>query len=137
MPAGKRASRVASPGATRLTLTGIMAVSDDFDRVRVLLMERPGDSSWAQLAKEIPTLHENYRTPYELHDPDTEDVRGVFWAVLPGHRKKYWLETATELRGRYVRAEVTVRPFSYRDKKTGERIMGASLDLAMLEEETA
>ena len=37
-----RASRIAAPGAQRIILTGIMAVSDDFDRIRVLLL----DDSW-------------------------------------------------------------------------------------------
>jgi hypothetical protein len=124
-----RASGLPSPGATRLTLTGICAVPDKFGRIRVLLMthrrEFP-DSSWFRLVSAVPCEHPNYRPPYEIFPREDEGVKGVMWAVAPAHRRKFWLETATALRGQRVQLEVTVRPYKRDD------ITGASLDLSML-----
>ena len=48
-----RAPRVPAPGAQRVSLAGVMAVPDDFGRLRLILLgERPDgapDSSWARL----------------------------------------------------------------------------------------
>lgn len=60
-----RAPRVAAPGAQRITLTGVMAVPDDFGRLRLLLLdERPDgapDGSWGRLRNAVPRLHAGYR----------------------------------------------------------------------------
>ena len=116
---GARAPRVAAPGAQRITLTGIMAVPDDFGRLRLLLLdERPDgapDGSWGRLRAAVPRLHASYRPPYEMRagvlGPDADNVRGTVWIVLPAHRRTYWLGVAESLRGRWVTVEVTVRPF--------------------------
>jgi hypothetical protein len=74
-------------------------------------------------------------TPYELRDeailpPGADGVRGVCWMVLPARHKKHWLDTAADLRSRWVRAEVLVRHFAF-ETADGRRA-GVSLDLAML-----
>ena len=124
-----RASGIPPPGATRLTLTGICAVPDKFGRIRVLLMTHRRDfpdSSWFRLVSAVPCEHQNYRPPYEIFPREDEGVKGVMWVVAPAHRRKFWLETATALRGQRVQLEVTVRPYKRDD------ITGASLDLSML-----
>jgi hypothetical protein len=84
------------------------------------------DSSWLRLVHAVPRRHQSYRLPYELLTQEDEGVKGVMWVVAPAHRRKFWLETAAELRGQRVQLEVTIRPF-----KRGE-VSGASLDLSML-----
>lgn len=139
---GARASRVTAPGAQRITLTGIMAVPDDFGRLRLLLLdERPNgvpDGSWGRLRNAVPRLHAGYRPPYEMRagvlGSDADNVRGTVWIVLPAHRRTYWLGVAESLRGRWVTAEVTVRPFRLASQEGAAAAAqeGAALDLAML-----
>ena len=124
-----RASRVTAPGALRIILTGILAVSDDFDRIRLLILNEKKDNtynnSWRILKSAVPKLHVNYQTPYEEHSQN-DDVQCTVLIVLPEHRKKYWLGVAKDLRGQWVAVEVTVRPFTIPGSQ------GASLDLSML-----
>ena len=150
-----RAPRVAAPGAQRITLTGVMAVPDDFGRLRLLLLdERPDgapDGSWGRLRNAVPRLHAGYRPPYEMRagllGSDADNVRGTVWIVLPAHRRTYWLGVAESLRGRWVTAEVTVRPFRLASQEGAAAAQegaaaaqegaaaaqeGAALDLAML-----
>lgn len=135
MSGAKRATRVAAPGAVRLTLTGIVAVSDDFSRVRLLLLDeghdgRPDPSAGA-LRRAVPARGDA-GVPYELRDgplpADAAGVRGACWAVPPAHRRAHWLAVAAGLRGRWARAEVTLRPYCVEGRR------GVSLDLSMLEE---
>lgn len=137
-PKKQRAAPVPAPHAVRLTLTGIMAVPDDFGRIRILLMDqtrdgRP-DKTWAVLRDSISRPYAAYRTPYKLHPVDTEGVRGEFWVSVPARHQKHWLGIAKETRGREVWAEVTVRPFSHVDATKPASVSGAALDLALLEE---
>ncbi len=134
-----RAPRVPAPGGQRLTLTGIMAVPDDFGRIRVLLVDRlPGrshtDPSCATLLREV-RCGPGGSPPYRVHATDTEGVRGEFWAVPPAHRKKHWLDTANTLRGQAVQVEVTVRHFRFASDagSAPDQLAGASLDVAMIE----
>lgn len=136
-----RAPKVPAPGAKRLTLTGVMAVPDDYGRVRVLLMDPlPGglpDRSWAILQNEAPVGYGDH-APYVLHPGGDEGARGEFWAVAPARRKEHWLKVAGELRGQEVRVEVTVRPYSYAGHarmadKEGAHLRGLALDIAMIE----
>jgi hypothetical protein len=130
--AAQRAAPVAAPGATRLTLTGIMAVPDGFGRLRILLVDRlPGgapDLSWLALRDQVP-WSKSAKVPYQTHPVDAEGVRGEFWAVAPAHRRKHWLELAAELRGRFVKLEVTARRYAIRGDTGGadaESTHGAS-----------
>ena len=174
-----RAARVAAPGAQRITVNGILAVPDDFSRLRLLLLdEKPDgspDGSWSRLQSSIPQPHANashpgdanashpgnanashpgnanashpgdanashpgnanasHRLPYEAntsHHPD--GVRGTAWIVLPAHRRAYWLGVAADLRGQWVTAEVTVRPFVIPGTAADYYQRGISLDLSML-----
>jgi len=145
--ATKRAARVAAPGAPRVTFDGIMAVSDDFGRLRVLILDagpdgRPSDAGRA-LRAAVPRPaappgdphRGEYRPPFELLagplPPDAAGVRGVAWAVPPARRRDFWLAEAARLRGRWVRLEATVRPFAVGFGEAGG-FAGASLDVAML-----
>lgn len=114
-----RASRIAAPGAQRIILTGIMAVSDDFDRIRVLLL----DDSW----KKLPQPSKDGKCPYTV-TADSNDVRATVCVVVPLHRKKYWLQLAESLRGKIVTIEMTVRHFFLPNSETA----GFSFDLAYL-----
>lgn len=129
-----RKPAVAAPGATRLSLTGIMAVPDDFGRIRVLLVDRlstgAGDYSYAALRREIPA-GPGFAAPYVTREPDSEGTRGEFHAVPPARHKAHWLKVAEELRGREVRVEVTVRRYSF--DTLARHGAGASLDVAMIE----
>jgi hypothetical protein len=136
----QRAPRVPSPGAKRLTLTGILGATDDFGRVRLLLVERTRDGgwddSWKRLREAIPPSSPGHQAPYELQGgllrPADDDVRGVAHYMVPAHRRVHWLGVATELRGQWVRAEATLRPYVMA-QGNGGRCAGVSLDLAMLE----
>jgi hypothetical protein len=130
----KRAAAIAAPGAKRLVLTGIMAVPDDFGRVRVLLVDRlPGaeklDMTWKTLADEI-SFSPGFTIPYRLQAVDTEGVRGEFWAVPPAHRRKHWLDVAAALRGKGVRVEATVRNYTIAGDTPA---YGASLDISLID----
>jgi len=125
-----------------------MAVSDDFGRLRLLLLdERPDgapDGSWGRLRDAVPRPHAAYRAPYEVRagalGPDADGIRGTVWIVLPAHRRAHWLGVAEGLRGQWVTVEVTVRPFHFPSAgretagagAVAEYQQGASLDLAML-----
>jgi len=135
-----RLPRTTAPGAARLALTGIMAAPDAHGRQRILLVDRAPDgrhdTSWAALARAVPSGPQDAKAgrsaPYALHrpdaSPDADGVRGVFWVVLPARHREHWAREAAALRGRAVRAEVTLRPFA-----DGRGASGVSLDLAMLE----
>jgi hypothetical protein len=142
MSTKKRAARIAAPGAKRLTLTGLMAVPDDFGRVRVLLMNplpsgAPSRSADV-LRAELPAGED---LPYATHPRDPGDVIGEFWAVVPARYKKHWLAVAADLRGKEVRVEVTVRFYSYVSRNAGrttptdeEKLLrGVALDVALIE----
>jgi len=121
-----RAGRVAAPGARRVTLTGVMAVPDDFNRARLLILgERPDgapDGSWARLRAACVDCEPR------AGEPRAGEPRGVVCLVLPAHRRAHWLGVAEALRGQWVTVEATVRPY-----KRGERGgHGNALDLAML-----
>lgn len=137
-PRKKRATAVAPPGAKRLTLTGIMAVPDDFGRIRILLVESIGsrpDFSWKTLHDELPdTPGSDFKVPYRLQAIDSEGVRGEFWAVAPAHRREHWLAVAAATRGRSVRVEVTVRSYMFPAATDGTKgSHGASLDVSMID----
>ena len=128
-------SRIASPSARRVTFTGIMAVPDDFGRIRVILMEKFAnghyDTSWSILRRELPKLNQWYSVPYELHPPMDDETRGIAHVTVPKRHKKYWDSIATSLLGKEVQIEATIRPFRFANR-SGEYTTGVSLDLASL-----
>jgi hypothetical protein len=132
LPANPR-NRCAAPGAQRIALTGIMAVPDDFGRVRILLLDKsPGgsyDASWSRLRAAVPKNSDEYSVPYE--ESEDADIKGRAWFVLPARRRTHFLETAAAARGQWVRVEATIRPFVVTQKGIPRR--GTSLDLASIE----
>jgi len=135
-----RAARAAAPGARRIVFTGVMAVPDDYGRLRIILLERfadgAPDSSWAMLARELPKVGPDYSVPYEIQPADDE-TRGIVRVTVPARHRKHWGPVAESLRGREVRVEATVRPFRFAKPQEGggeaEYAAGVALDLAMLE----
>lgn len=141
---------MAAPGARRLTFTGLMAVPDDFGRLRVLLVERAADGapdgSWAMLARELPrggaeAKPKSYSVPYDLREEgaDADGVRGVVRVTVPKRYRAHWGKVAEGLRGQEVRVEVTVRPFTFQLDPESPALAperttaaGVALDLAML-----
>ena len=107
-----RATRVSAPGAARLTLNGIVAVPDDFGRLRLqLLIEGPTgypDSSLPRLQRAVATFGQRFEGPFTLD----ADGSAMVWIVAPAHRRAFWLERAAELRGTWASAEVTLRGFA-------------------------
>lgn len=132
---GARAARIASPKAKRVVLTGEVAVSDEYGRVRLLIfasgLDGRQDPTWASLVTEVPRRHASYDVPYEASD-GLDGLLGTVWVAVPAHRRQHWLAEAAALRGRRVRIETTVRPYAF-DTARGARREGASLDLALME----
>jgi hypothetical protein len=133
-----RAFRITAPGAVRVTLNGILATSDDHGRLRLLLLDegRDGapDGSWAKLREAVPReavphLHAACEAHTGPLAPNSDGVRATALIVLPAHRRAHWQRVATDLRGRWVTAEVTARPSRM---PGGAGPQGISLDLAML-----
>lgn len=126
-------ARVPAPGATRLVLTGIMAVPDAHGRLRVMLADpAPGgrrDLSWQTLRRAAPDWAGT--PPYEIRQQGQDGAEGVFWAVPPAHRRAYWLGLAEELRGRPVRVEVTVRAYAFERGRASRR--GVALDVSSVD----
>jgi hypothetical protein len=128
-----RAARVTAPGAQRLELKGVLASSDDFGRLRLLILAegRDGapDYTWRVLSAALPRTH-GHDPPYVAGSdgkrPDADGVWATATITLPARRKKFWLELAGVLRGQWVTAEVTMRPY-----KRGES-RGTALDLSLL-----
>ena len=113
--------------ATTLHLSGIMAVPDDFERIRVLLMNPLPSGMIDKSANVLREASINYpNLSFKLHPRDTEGVIGEFWATLPKY-KKHWLSIAADLRGREVKVEVTLRPYFVEGKR------GHALDVVMIE----
>jgi len=119
------------PGATRIVLTGILAVSDDFNRIRLLLLNERNsvpDNSWKLIQKIIPAQDNFYKVPYVASLDN--DILATVVIVIPAHRKKYWLDVAKSLRGQWVSIEATLRPFNINTSTITTR--GMSLDLSMI-----
>lgn len=129
--ARQRAPAVAAPGAARVAFTGVLAVPDDFGRLRVVLVDRLAggapDGSAAALARALPRRGPGFSVPYELAADAAGGTRGVAWVTVPARHRAHWGAEAERLRGREVRVEATVRPF-----RTAAA-HGVALDLAALE----
>jgi len=122
-----------------LELTGTLLVSDDFDRLRLLLVdEAPGgqrDSSAWQLRHACDTIAGGSRSvarPYELSvRPDSDGTWGVCTIVAPKRYRAHWAAEAALLRGQRVRVLVAPRRYMLRSADGGTQY-GLSLDLVDL-----
>jgi hypothetical protein len=126
----KRAPRVPAPGAERVVLTGVLAATDNYGRVRLLLLEEAPDGksdySWRVLRAAT--------TPFTSGAPlaDATGCVGEAFFVLPARYREHWLNVAAELRGQWVRVEATQRRYVMK-KGNGCTTAGVSLDLTLLE----
>ena len=150
------ADRIAAPGAARLTLTGIVAAPDDFGRIRIMLLDRRSanslahsssaaardeyDPSWRQLLAAVGVADSaagGRHTPHNLTAgdcaPDRDGVRGECWVTAPPRHRAHWLAVAAALRGRWARAEVTVRRYRRPARGGAAADCGTVLDLAALD----
>ncbi len=118
-------TRITAPGALRVAIVGIMAVSDDFGRLRIAV------SDARALAAAIPKKF-GHAMPYEFDgSAGGERGQGVVWLNAPARYRAHWEAQAASLRGKAVRAEATVRPYMSAGRQ------GFALDLSMLEEVAA
>jgi len=129
-----RANRISSPGAERIVIEGIIIASDDFNRIRVLVLDENGFQT--ESAKKLRGLRTpGCIMPFELKDgilpSSADDVRATCWFTAPAHRKDYWLKTAAELRNQKVRIEALVRKWSRVER--GLPVCGVSLDLSLID----
>ena len=143
-----------------LELTGILATTDSYERLRLCLvdvLETPtyvggrlvADSSWARLRDAVPYTTA-YNVPYDFPlngAPDDAGIRGECWVSLPGGRARATVAQrarivalAAELRGKEV--VLTVRPKRYSFVSTaahnyGDEVAGTSLQFVGLEARTS
>jgi hypothetical protein len=129
---------------TSIEITGIMLVSDDFSRLRLLLVdEAPAasdapsrdSSAWRlrSACAQTPGYSRATTLPFDLKPrPDADGAWGACTIVAPARHRAHWLAEAARLRGRRVRA--TVRPRRYLLRDRGEPRPGISLDLVELAE---
>ena len=138
-----------------LTLTGILATTDSYDRLRLALVDvlpsrerdfrRGTDSSWARLRAAIPES-DNYSVPYYFPlngISDDAGIRGECWITIPGgrghaaqNRRQRLLALAVELRGKEVVATVIPKRYSFISKENHNYdtpVAGTSLQLRTLE----
>ena len=107
---------------TEFELTGILATSDSFGRLRLCFVDflestQKRDSSWYLLKKNIPDT-EQYSVPYTFPlggRADDAGIRGECWITLPRvkQRRRSILAFAKTLRGKEVRLTVKPKRFSF------------------------
>ncbi len=137
-----------------ITLTGILASTDSYERLRLCLVdlqESSGqvDASWSRLKAAIPKAKSGvvYKVPYDLPlggKPDDAGIRGECWITVPGgrgasaqDRRKRILRLAEELLGKEVSIEASPKRYSFTSTaghNSGETVAGTSLQLVSLEE---
>ena len=133
-----------------LELTGILATTDSYERLRLCLIDvltgaRFSDSSWARLRAAVPPTTQ-YSVPYDFPlngAPDDAGIRGECWVTVPGgrgraarDRRARILALATELRGKEVVLTVLPKRFSFVSQarhNSGETVAGTSLQLCTIE----
>lgn len=106
---------------TQIKFTGIMAVPDDYNRIRLLLIKRPPDVLLDMRKKYDIDL------PFKLYKADSEDVCGIVTVNLPKHFKNHWIDYAEKNRGRVTEIEVMPRKYLMRNQKINRA--GISFDL--------
>jgi hypothetical protein len=139
-----------SDDAPTVTLTGILATSDAFGRLRLCLVDAlpsrtVADTSWARLKAAVPDGGV-YDVPYSFPlggAPDDAGIRGECWAAVPGGRgraararRARMLALAAELRGKEVVLTVRPKRYSFASRaphNSGAEVAGTSLQVCTLE----
>ena len=134
-----------------LELTGVLASSDSFERLRLCFVDglagaAAADHSWARLRRAVPES-EGHTVPYELPlagEPDDAGIRGECWVTLPTARSRdararraRLLALAADLRGREVAVTVAPRRYTFVSRSghnRGATVTGTSLQLVLIEE---
>lgn len=96
-----------------LSFTGILAATDNFDRIRLMV----GHDIFLPQKK-----HNNYQMPFDFSTADA-DTKCVVIFTVPKRYKQHWLDTAINLRCQKV--TVTAKKREY---KIGSKV-GLSLDI--------
>ena len=92
-------------------IQGILAVSDDFNRIRLLIDDEKTHFFLTNL-----TNSTNLKIPYTKSTiPD--DIYGKCIFVLPTKHYKYWLEKVKEWRSKKVKIEYKQRKWNINSKK--------------------
>ena len=98
------------------------------------------DPSWRQLLAAVGHAAAGRHTPHNItagdRGPDHDGVRGECWVTAPPRHRAHWLAVAAALRGRWARAEVTVRRYRRPAGRGGADCgddCGTVLDLAALD----
>ena len=93
-----------------MKLLGIIAVSDSFDRIRLLI-----NNSTIEFLKSDKKL--NFKKPYTIFSYPQDEIYGECNFVLPKLHRTYWLEKAKENRGKNANIEYKIRKYNYGTKK--------------------
>lgn len=140
--------------APAITLTGILASTDSYERLRLCLVdmqESSGkvDTSWSRLKAAIPETKSGveYDVPYDFPlggKADDAGIRGECWITVPGgrgpaakDRRARILQLAKDLLGKEVVIEARPKRYSFvstAGHNRGEEVAGTSLQLLTLEE---
>lgn len=116
----------------RLTLTGIMAVTDDFNRLRLMVLEKTPDGRNDQSFNTLKRAITTEKKPYEVATrPDLDDVLCVVTFSTPKRNLQHWLTTAASLRGKPVKIECRTRRYNF-TAPNGDVKNGTSLDVVDL-----
>ena len=141
---GSAAGIITKPAASspqRFELTGTLLVSDDFARVRLLLVDTAPDgardsSAWRlRHACDMVAGAGRVARPYELNvRPDSDGSWGVCTIVAPKRFRDHWRAEAARLRGQRVRVTVSTRRYNLHESgpaagSAAGSTPGISLDL--------
>jgi len=102
-------------------LTGILAKTDSFERLRLCLVEalegeRWEDRSWERLQRAVPVTSPAYSVPYTLPyggKADDAGFRGECWVTIPRKKKGAVLPYAAGLLGKEVEIEVEPKRYTF------------------------
>lgn len=102
----------ARPGTQKISFTGLVAVPDDFQRLRLLLTTH----------EKIEMCKQHMNLPITAIERSTDQFQYIVIVVIPKRYRQYWLGIAQELRGQLAAIETTVR----------RTHLGMSLDLVSI-----
>lgn len=117
----------------RLTLTGIMAVTDDFNRLRLMILDKTQEGCNDQSFNILKRVITTDKKPYEVSTrPDLDGVVCIVTFSTPKRNLQHWLTTAASLRGKPVKVECSTRRYNY-TASNGDVKNGTSLDVQLIE----